>query len=131
MMPLQAHHHQQAKGFTLLEVMVALAVVAISLFALIKVSEQYAGNAGYLKQKTLAQWIAENKATEYRLKKEFPALGRQQGDVTMVNQQWRWQVKVSNTDDKRLRRLDIEVVHETGDFDNPLASLIAFVGQPQ
>ena len=48
----------------------------------------------------------------------------------MGGQDWRWQVKVSNTEDARLRRLDIVVVHEDESFDYPIASLIAFVGVP-
>ncbi len=119
------------RGFTLMEVLVALAVVAIGLGALIKISGQYASNAAYLQHKTLAQWIAENKATEYSLKGKFPAIGRKEGDITMASQEWRWRVKVSKTEDKRLRRLDIDVILEEGDFKAPLASLVAFIGQPK
>jgi general secretion pathway protein I len=117
-------------GFTLLEVLVALAIVAIALGASIKASGQFSHNAGHLKEKTLAQWIAENKAVEYRLQGTLPALGHQEGDVNMAGQEWRWQVKVSNTVDVRLRRLDIIVVREGEDFHHPLTSLIAFVGAP-
>ena len=117
-------------GFTLLEVLVALAIVAIALGASIKASGQFSQNAGHLKEKTLAQWVAENKAVEYRLQGALPALGHQEGDASMAGQEWRWRVKVTNTADVRLRRLDIIVVRDGDDFDSPLASLIAFVGAP-
>lgn len=120
----------QHRGFTLLEVLVALAILAIVMGALIKVTDSYAFNAGYLQQKTLAQWIAENKAIEYQLMQEFPPLGKQQGQIEMAKVEWQWRVQVSNTQDRRLRRLDISVALKEGDLDNPITTLVAFVGQP-
>ena len=96
---------KQSHGFTLLEVLVALAIVSITLAATIKVSGEFGVNAAYLKEKTLAQWIAENKAEEYRLAGTLPAIGKQQGDEEMAERVWRWRVTVSNTDDTRLRIL--------------------------
>ena len=124
----RTHPHQ--RGFTLLEVLVALAVLAITMGALIKVTDSYAFNAGYLQEKTLAQWIAENKAVEYQLMNEFPPVGSKEGETEMVTVDWQWRVKVSNTDDKRLRRLDISVALKQGDLDYPITTLVAFVGQP-
>ena len=124
----RTHPHQ--RGFTLLEVMVALAVLAITMGALIKVTDSYAFNAGYLQEKTLAQWIAENKAVEYQLMQEFPAVGSKSGETGMAGVDWQWRVKVSNTDDKRLRRLDISVALKQGDLETPVTTLVAFVGEP-
>ncbi len=126
----QHRTHLQQAGFTLLEVLVALAILAIVMGALIKVTDSYAFNAGYLQEKTLAQWIAENKAIEYQLKQDFPAVGSKEGETEMAEVEWQWRVKVSNTDDKRLRRLDISVTLKDRDLDNPITTLVAFVGQP-
>ena len=122
--------HPRQQGFTLLEVMVALAILAIVMGALIKVTDSYAFNAGYLQEKTLAQWIAENKAVEYQLMQEFPVVGSKEGMTEMAKVEWQWRVKVSNTEDKRLRRLDISVALQQGDLDTPITTLVAFVGQP-
>ena len=113
-----------------MEVLVALAILAIVMGALIKVTDSYAFNAVYLQEKTLAQWIAENKAVEYQLMKEFPPVGSKKGETEMAKVEWQWRVKVSNTEDKRLRRLDISVALQQGDLDTPITTLVAFVGQP-
>jgi general secretion pathway protein I len=120
----------KTNGFTLLEVLVAMAILAITLGTIIKTVSSYANNASYLKERTLAQWIAENKAAEYQLKKEFPAPGRKEGEIDMANQQWQWQVKISTTQDTRLRRLDISVYTESGDEENPISKLVTFIGKP-
>ena len=121
---------QSQRGFTLLEVMMALAILAIVMGALIKVTDSYAFNAGYLQQKTLAQWIAENKAVEYRLRQQFPPVGNNEGTTEMAKVEWQWRVTVTNTEDRRLRRLDIRVALKDGDLDKPITTLVAFVGQP-
>ena len=118
------------QGFTLLEVPVALAILAIVMGTLIKVADTYVFNAGYLHEKTLAQWIAENKAVEYQLQKEFPPVGNKEGMTEMAKLEWQWRVKVSTTEDSRLRRLEISVAHEHGELDTPITTLVAFVGQP-
>jgi general secretion pathway protein I len=118
------------RGFTLLEVLVALAILAISMGALIKGADTYVFNASYLQEKTLAQWIAENKAVEYQLLNEFPPVGSKEGMTEMAKVEWQWRVKVSTTEDSRLRRLDISVAHEYGELDTPITTLVAFVGQP-
>lgn len=118
-------------GFTLIEVMVALALIAISMATLLSVSGQTTANATHLKQVTLGQWIAENKATEYQIRNVFPAVGRKEGNISMAKRDWRWRVKVSNTPNPDIRRMDIDVVFEGDDFDEPVASVSAFIGKPQ
>lgn len=115
-------------GFTLLEVLVALAVLAIAMAAVIKVSATNTSNTAYLKEKTIAHWIAVNKANELRLADSWPSVGNKKGSVVMARQEWRWHVKVSNTPDKNVRRLDIEVQHERELGGKAVVS--AFIGRP-
>ena len=124
------HFHCQQRGFTLLEVLVALAILAIVMGALIKVTDSYAFNAGYLQEKTLAQWIAENKATEYLLLKDVPPTGTKEGVTEMAKVEWQWRVKISSTPNNQIRRLDIDVALKDGDLDAPITTLIAYVGTP-
>ena len=117
--------HQHA--FTLLEVLVALAVLTLGLGTVIKVAGTQASQLAYLKDKTIALWVANNKINEVQLDK-WPSTGTSTGHEFMADQDWDWKLKVSNTQDKDLRRLDIEVNHANEDGE-PVVRFIAFTGK--
>lgn len=100
---------RHARGFTLVEVLVAVAVLAIAMAAVISAMARQADNAGYLKQKTVALWVAHNRLAELQLADEPPSTGRSDGTVEMGGVEWRWDVAVTPTEDDRLRRADIRV----------------------
>ncbi len=79
-----------AKGFTLIEVMVALAIIAISLGALITTSGSQANNAAYLKQKSIAHWVATYELTKLQAEKSFPSAGTKNGSTEMAGFEWHW-----------------------------------------
>lgn len=122
-----AKNSYKQKAFTLLEVLVALAVLTLGLGTVIKVAGGQATQLAYLKDKTIALWVANNKANEIQLT-DWPSTGTSSGHESMANQEWQWKMKVSNTEDKDLRRLDIEVNRENEE-DEPLVRFIAFTGK--
>ena len=116
-------------GFTLLEILVALAVLAISLGALVKIAAEGANNVSYLRDRTLAAWVANNKINETLLSRNWPAPGLSQGVTSMAKRQWRWRLTVGNTSDPDLRRLDVAVgADETAEV---ITELTAFMRRPQ
>ena len=121
----QLIRHQ--KAFTLLEVLVALAILTMGLGTVLKVAGSQTSQLAYLKDKTIALWVANNKANEVQLDK-WPSTGTSSGHEFMANQEWQWKLKVSNTIDKDLRRLDIEVkrADEKGE---PVIRFISFTGK--
>jgi len=115
------------KAFTLLEVLVALAVLTLGLSTVIKVAGSQASQLAYLKDKTIALWVANNKANEIQLQ-SWPSTGTSSGHEFMANQEWKWKLKVSNTADKDLRRLDIDV-NRANEKGEPVVRFISFTGK--
>jgi len=114
-------------GFTLLEVMIALAVFAISAIALLSQSNQGIRQTLYLEEKSYALWVAENKLTELRLSKEWPPTGEKRDQVTQFDRDWSITTSVSGTGEKSLRRVDVKV-SRVGD-ESSLSSLRGYIGQ--
>ena len=122
--------HHRANGFTLLEVMVALAVLTIALAALIKGTADNANNAAYLRDKTLAHWVGMNVVAEQRLAAKWNEQGVQRGDEEMGNHVWYWSAKLVKTFDEDVRRLEVEVRDSDARDTTPLATLVAFLPRP-
>ncbi len=118
------------RGFTLIEVMVALVVVAVAMAAVASSASSQSQNAAYLRDKTLAQWVALNRAAELRLQPKWPDLGDDDGSEGMGRHEWFWRSEVSKTFDAGVRRVDIEVYAEERDQGQPLARLTAFLPRP-
>jgi general secretion pathway protein I len=124
-------NRRNAAGFTLLEVLVALAVIALSMGAIIKATGDYTNNQSYLRDRTMALWVARNVLVQYRVDKEWPRVGEQKGTQEMGNREWRWLAVTSQTDEAELRRLDVEVFPiDSEDDDLPLSILSGFLVQP-
>lgn len=114
------------KGFTLLEVLVALAILAIAMSAVIKVTSENADNASYLRDKTLAHWVAMNVLTEIQIRQKWLNIGTKKGMVEMAERKWYWLLKISTTVDNELRRLEIEVRLDK----EVLTTLVGFIALP-
>jgi general secretion pathway protein I len=96
-------------GFTLIEVMVALVIVAFGMMAVHTMLNSYAAASVYVEQKTLASWIATNKLTELSIGPTWPELGDSDEDVEFAGRQWRAEIEVSETPVANLRRVDVSV----------------------
>lgn len=98
-----------ARGFTLIEIIIAVAVLATAMGAIITGMARYADNAATLREKTVALWVAHNRLTELQLEPGWPETGKSDGDVEMAGAEWRWFVTVAETPDPNVRRVDIRV----------------------
>lgn len=121
--------NRRSRGFTLLEVLVALAVLGIALAALTHNISVNVDNAAYLRERTFAHWVAMNKVTELQVSGDWPGPGTQRGDALLAKRQWYWSATVANTEDPDVRRLDV-AVFVTQDGKQPLATLVSYVGRP-
>ena len=105
-------------GFMLLEVMLAVLFLALALGAGIFSTGRFAANAAVLREKTVALWVAHNRLTEIGLEPAWPSVGKSDGEVTMANVDWRWEVEVVETPDTRVRRVNIVVRPKSAESDS-------------
>lgn len=103
------NHSNRDAGFTLIEVMVALVIVALGMMAVDTQLNSYAANSVYLEDKTLASWIATNQLTELSIAPTWPAVGDQEDDVEFAGRMWHYRIEISETQVPNLRRADIDV----------------------
>ena len=116
------------RGFTLIEVLAALVIVALGMLGVIEAVTQSARNGTYLREKTLAHWIALNVITEKRLQPEPPPVTESSGDVEFAGQRWRWSMQVTQTQVASLRRMDVSVRPAEAPDSSALATVTGFYG---
>lgn len=121
-------HAAVSRGFTLVEVLVALVVVALGMGALLAALTSAAGQTAQLRQRMLAQWVGLNLLATARLQAAPPSLGKSDGSVELAGQRWRWQQQVLDAGMAELRRVELTV--RAGDApDVPVAAtVVGFVG---
>jgi len=117
-------------GFTLLEVMVALALITISLAAVIQTVSSTTSNTIYLRDKTFAYWVAQNQLAEIELTATSPAKGFTDGEEELAGLIWYWTRKIESTEDPDTDRVEITVRKEKDKAAQNLATLITLVFNP-
>lgn len=119
------------KGFTLIEVMVALTIIAIALASLIKASGGHTNSAAYLKSKTLAHYVAMNEVTQLQIDKAWPDLGTTRKSTEMAGVEWFWTREIKKTGDVtgNIRGLKFTIFLDEERTRN-LAQIQAFISNP-
>lgn len=116
------------RGFTLIEVVVALAIVAIGMLAVFKTIGDSVNNVEALRDRSFAGWIADNRITEIRLSGQLPSVEETAGEIEFAGRQWHWVTKVSQTQVQGMRRIDVSVRRDGDPEDSSLVTLAGFVG---
>jgi general secretion pathway protein I len=120
----------RVKGFTLVEVMVALAVVAIALPALLLSLYQQVDSTGYLRDKSMAYMVAANKLAGLRIltqARQSLLPGKDSGVDQMADQDWYWSLDKQTTAVEQFYRIEIKVAREEAQAGQPLYTLVAFL----
>jgi general secretion pathway protein I len=114
-------------GFTLIEILVALAIVAVALAAGMRALAQSADSASTLKARTLALWVAQNRLAAAQLAEPWPALGSAAGESEQAGTRFIWRESVSGTPNPAFHKIEI-VVAEPQTPDYALARLVGYIG---
>jgi general secretion pathway protein I len=112
-------------GFTLVEVLVALAIVAIALSTGLKAAGALTGNAQRLADVTAAQWCADNQLSNLRLARQFPGTGDTDFDCSQLGRDYRGQLQVRPTLNPNFRRVEARVMDEQGQLLVTLATVLS------
>ena len=117
------------KGFTLVEVLVALAIISIALLAALRVAGGGTNSVGELRARLLAGWVAENLLAEQRARGDWPSLGILGGTQRQGGIEFAWREEVIATPNAAFRRVDVRVF-AAPDGTHALSHLTGFVVRP-
>ena len=115
-------------AFTLVEVMVALTIIALSLTAVAANMGRMIDTSNAMRERTYASWIAQNKITELRLANILPEVTASSGEVEYAGSTWYWRAVVSESGVENLYRVDVSVFYP--DSDTRIRGVTGFIGEP-
>jgi general secretion pathway protein I len=119
--------HRNA-GFTLLEMLVALAILAVALMASFRALTATIVSADSLHAHLLGDWVAANRLAELRANNIFPETGSAEGEARQAGRVYQWHEVIKATPNPLFRRVDIEVYAESGG--NAISRLSGYVASP-
>ena len=107
-------NHKYRGGFTLVEVLVALAIFSLAALALLRLQGSAMATSTQLAARNLAGITLRNQAIEAMIAVPAPAFGTAQGDLTNGGRRWHWVQRTLRTADPRQQRIDITVTGNDG-----------------
>ncbi|MEI6858797.1 MAG: type II secretion system minor pseudopilin GspI [Shewanella sp.] len=120
----------RAKGMTLLEVIVALAVFSIAAVSITKSLGDQIANMPILEERTYAQWVADNVMVDARLETSFPDIGKKDGEMKLAGLDWYWRKEVVKTSDDNFRMIRVSVSKDNR-YERILVQVSSYVFNPE
>ena len=104
----------RGEGFTLIEMLVALAIFSLAALALLRLGGATAANSARLGDQAIAMIVARNLAVETLTDPQPPAFGTSAGEVVNAGRRWRWTRSVARSPEARIQQIEIAVEPEAG-----------------
>ena len=115
-------HRASGAGFTLVEVLVALVIVAFGMGAVLSALTSSADTVTRMREKTYAEWVGLNQLATERLQAAVPSTATKEGDADFGGTRWHWQETVENMEVPGVKRLTIRVRHTDSSTSQPPAA---------
>lgn len=125
-MQVRGQTSSRTAGFTLIEVVVALGIFSVGVLALIHAQTENLTASGEVRDRVIADIVAENQLVESYLNTDVAGLRSDAGEINMVGRNWFWTRQVSSTDNPLIARIEINVKRNPDD--QTLSSIVAFRG---
>ena len=121
---------KSAKGFTLIEVLVAMTIIAVGVSALVSSAGASAWRADYLRDREFGRWVASNVLAELQVVPAWPDIGSKNTEVDMGTLTWYVKTSTQAVADADLRRVDVQVRRDK-DAESYIYAVAGFVGNPE
>ncbi|XOV80161.1 MAG: type II secretion system minor pseudopilin GspI [Aestuariibacter sp.] len=115
---------------TLLEVMAAIAIFALTSTSIMKAASDHLRGISVLEELTFATWIANNRLQQAQVENAWPPQNNKRGSEDMAGRTWYWQQRVTETQDKDLRQVEV-VVSTDPQGENIATSVVTFFANPR
>lgn len=119
---------RKVSGMTLLEVMVALVIFAMTGTAVMKAASDHLSGVGQIEQITFATWVANNRLSQLTIDPSWPPKDNQKGSEEMADRTWYWQQKVIKTNDEDMFSIEVKVSLDEQQSDS-ITTVIGFVAK--
>lgn len=116
-------------GLTLLEVMVALFIFAVTGTAIMKAASEHLNGVGQIEEVAVATWVANNRLNEIMMERPWPLKNNQKGQQDMAGRTWYWTQVVKATNDSDFKAVEISVSLKESRADN-ITTVVAYLAKP-
>jgi general secretion pathway protein I len=106
---LHTKSRKYISGMTLLEVLVALFIFALTGTAIMKAASDHLTGVGQIEDITFATWVANNRLTQLHIDNTWPIKNNQKGEQEMARRKWYWQQRVIKTSDSDMVQVEVSV----------------------
>ncbi|MFT6976016.1 MAG: general secretion pathway protein I [Bermanella sp.] len=106
---LHKKNHKYRSGMTLLEVLVALFIFAMTATAIMKAASDHLTGVGQIEDITFATWVVNNRLTQLHIDNTWPIKNNQKGEQEMAGRKWYWQQRVKKTNDSEMVQVEVSV----------------------